>query len=328
MAAEHHAAQAGVGRLQGGHLEAELEPGPPPRHPRHLAPEAALGERGPVGGGGERDHGVGVEVVDVGLVDERVHGGVDRRGRAAGPEAAVVEQLDLVVLVVGPAVAAPRAPGPGPGRAWPARRARGCRGRRRSPSRAGPRRAPRSPGPRPSPLAEVLPPPKFVTVGSAPSARDRREQLLHHVRHVPMMCEHHRSHNSSHGPGEAMGSGQGSRRQWVPDAELIASCGGLWNLLPRVEVGDGTGCEVDAADPVRCGGAVVELGVSDHDHLTAPSDRGTYAVVAVRVADRERLVGASHVDAGLGAARRGSLPRRSRNPGSRRQTLPPQPRRH
>ena len=41
------------------------KPGPPPRHPGHPVAEALPGQRLAVGGGGERDAGVGVQVVDV-----------------------------------------------------------------------------------------------------------------------------------------------------------------------------------------------------------------------------------------------------------------------
>ena len=81
-------------------VEAELEPGPAPRHPGDPVAEAAPRERLAVGGGRERDAGVGVEVVDVGRVDEAVHRGVDRRRRAALAEQAVVERGDHLVLAL------------------------------------------------------------------------------------------------------------------------------------------------------------------------------------------------------------------------------------
>ena len=46
-------------------IEPELEPGPSPRHPGDAIAEAIAGQRLTVGGGRERDAGVGVEVVDV-----------------------------------------------------------------------------------------------------------------------------------------------------------------------------------------------------------------------------------------------------------------------
>jgi hypothetical protein len=64
-------------------IQAELEAGPPPRHPRHPVAEAGLGQRLAVPGRGQRDAGVRVEVVDVRRLDQAVHGGVDGRGRAA-----------------------------------------------------------------------------------------------------------------------------------------------------------------------------------------------------------------------------------------------------
>ena len=81
-------------------VESELEPGPSPRHPQHAVAEALLGQLLPVGGGRDRDPGVGVEVVDVGGVDEAVHRGVDRRRRAALAVQAVVERGDHLVLAL------------------------------------------------------------------------------------------------------------------------------------------------------------------------------------------------------------------------------------
>ena len=65
-----------------------------------LLAEDLLGQRLAVGGGRDRDAGVGVQVVDVGGVDEAVHGGVDRRRRAALAVQAVVERRDHLVLAV------------------------------------------------------------------------------------------------------------------------------------------------------------------------------------------------------------------------------------
>ena len=112
VAAEHDAPQAGVVGGQGRDLQAQLEARAAPRHPGQLAAEALLGERLAVGGGREGDHRVGVEVVDVGGVDQRVHRGVDRRGGAAARPAAVLERVDHLVLVVDPAVHAPQRPHP------------------------------------------------------------------------------------------------------------------------------------------------------------------------------------------------------------------------
>src|SRR5262249_55971279 len=58
-------------------VEAELETGPPPRHPDHPVAEALLGQGLAVGRGGERDPGVRVQVVDVDRLDQAVHRGVD-----------------------------------------------------------------------------------------------------------------------------------------------------------------------------------------------------------------------------------------------------------
>ena len=86
--------------LDRGDVEAELEAGSAPRHPHDLLAEDLLGQRLAVGGGGDRDAGVGVQVVDVRGVDEAVHRGVDRRRGPALAEQAVVERRDHLVLAV------------------------------------------------------------------------------------------------------------------------------------------------------------------------------------------------------------------------------------
>ena len=85
----------GVQRLD---LEGEFETRTPPRHPRDLLAEALLGERFAVGGGGQRDHRVGVEVIDVRGRQQAVHRSVDRRRGSA--DTAVLEQFDHLVFVL------------------------------------------------------------------------------------------------------------------------------------------------------------------------------------------------------------------------------------
>ena len=70
VAAEDRADRLGPVAADRGDVETELEARPTPRDPRHAIAEAAAGQRLAVGGGRERDPGVGMEVVDVGGVDE------------------------------------------------------------------------------------------------------------------------------------------------------------------------------------------------------------------------------------------------------------------
>jgi hypothetical protein len=70
--------------FDGGDVESELEARAAPRHPNHLGIEDLLGQRLAVFRGGDRDTGVGVQVVDVLGVDQRVLRGVYRGRRAAG----------------------------------------------------------------------------------------------------------------------------------------------------------------------------------------------------------------------------------------------------
>ena len=90
----------GFASLHRGDVQAELEAGPPPRHPHHPVAEALLGQRLAVGRGGQRDARVGVQVVDVRGVDQAVHRGVDRRRGAALAVQAVVERGDHLVLAL------------------------------------------------------------------------------------------------------------------------------------------------------------------------------------------------------------------------------------
>ena len=78
---------------------AQLPARPDPGDPGHPAAVALGGQALPVGAGRQGDHAVGVQVVDVGPVDQPVHRGVDRRRRPAGPVGAPSEQLDHLVLV-------------------------------------------------------------------------------------------------------------------------------------------------------------------------------------------------------------------------------------
>ena len=108
--AEDHADGRRVVPLDRGDVEAELEPRPPPRHPRHAVAEALGGQRLAVGGCGERDACVRVQVVHVRGLDKAVHRGVDGRRRAAlcwptwpppaQAERAVVERRDHLVLAL------------------------------------------------------------------------------------------------------------------------------------------------------------------------------------------------------------------------------------
>ena len=72
------------------------------RHGTHAtrSPKQRLGQRLAVGGGRQRDAGVGVQVVDVAGVDQAVHRGVDRRRRAAPAVEAEVERGDHLVLAL------------------------------------------------------------------------------------------------------------------------------------------------------------------------------------------------------------------------------------
>ena len=60
-----------VRRLDRGDIQAELETGPPPRHPHHPVTERLAGQLLPVDRGGQRDPGIRVQMIHVGGVDQR-----------------------------------------------------------------------------------------------------------------------------------------------------------------------------------------------------------------------------------------------------------------
>ena len=89
-----------VGALDLGDVQAQLEAGPAPGHPHDAVAEDRLGQGLAVRRRRDRDAGVGVEVVDVGGIDQAVHRRVDGGGCAPGAEQAVVEGRDHLVLTL------------------------------------------------------------------------------------------------------------------------------------------------------------------------------------------------------------------------------------
>ncbi len=83
-----------------GDVEPELEARAPPWHPNDLAAEDLGGETFTIGGRGDGDSGVGMQVVDVSGIDQPVHRGVDRRCRAAFAVQAEIEGGDHLVLTL------------------------------------------------------------------------------------------------------------------------------------------------------------------------------------------------------------------------------------
>ena len=104
VATEDGPDRLGMPALELGDVEAQLEPGTAPVDPRDAIAEAALGQRRPIGGRGQRDAQIGVEVVDVRGVDEAVHRRVDRRRGAAAAVEAEVERADHLVLALDPRI--------------------------------------------------------------------------------------------------------------------------------------------------------------------------------------------------------------------------------
>ncbi|CAB4751650.1 unannotated protein [freshwater metagenome] len=77
MTAENAADRLRVSLLQFGHVHAEGEAGSAPWHPRHPVAEALPRQRLTISRSREGDARVGMEVVDVRGINERVHGGVN-----------------------------------------------------------------------------------------------------------------------------------------------------------------------------------------------------------------------------------------------------------
>jgi hypothetical protein len=98
--AQDAADRLGVRRLDRGDVQPELEARAAPGNPHHPVTEALLGERLAVSCCSQRDPAVGVQVVDVWRLHQRVHGRVDARCRSAPPVQAVVEGGDHLVLAL------------------------------------------------------------------------------------------------------------------------------------------------------------------------------------------------------------------------------------
>ena len=98
--AEDHADRIGPLAPDRRDVEPQLEPRSSPRGPRDAVAERLPRQRFAVRSRRERDPGVGMEVVDMGRVDQSVHRGVDRRCGAAASEQAVVERRDHLVFLL------------------------------------------------------------------------------------------------------------------------------------------------------------------------------------------------------------------------------------
>ena len=99
MAAEHDALQLRIRLRHGAELEAEVEARPLPGQEAEFAAEHLLRQRLGVFAGGDRDHRVGVHMVDMGMRHEAVQRRVDRGRARIEIEGAMVEQRDHLVLV-------------------------------------------------------------------------------------------------------------------------------------------------------------------------------------------------------------------------------------
>ena len=99
VAAEHDALVSGVGLRHRPELQAEVETRPLPRQKAELAAENLARQRLGVLAGRDRDHGVGVNVIDMQVGNERVQRRVDRGRARIEVEGAMIEQRDHLVLM-------------------------------------------------------------------------------------------------------------------------------------------------------------------------------------------------------------------------------------
>ena len=99
VAAEHDALQLRIGLRHRAELEAEVEARPLPGQEAEFAAEHLLRQRLGVFAGGDRDHRVGVHMVDMRMRHEAVQRRVDRGRARIEIEGAMVEQRDHLVLV-------------------------------------------------------------------------------------------------------------------------------------------------------------------------------------------------------------------------------------
>ena len=137
--------------FDGGDVQAQLEAGPAPRHPHHLLPENLAGQLLTVGGGGDRDPGIGMQMIHMRRIDQTMHRRVNARGGAALAVQAEIERRDHLILPLHPRIDLDQRPHPVQPQHRQTRSRSTCPDRRRSPSPTTTRPAPRSPDQPPTP---------------------------------------------------------------------------------------------------------------------------------------------------------------------------------
>ena len=104
MTAENATDRLRIRGVELGDVESELEAGPPPVDPQNLVAETSLRQLRTIDGRREGDDRVGMKMVDVHGIDERMHGGIDAGRCSPTSEQAVVEETHHLVFVLGSAV--------------------------------------------------------------------------------------------------------------------------------------------------------------------------------------------------------------------------------
>ena len=104
VAAEHDALQVRIGFGEPAELEAEIEAGPAPGQKADLAVERFLRQRFGFLARRDRNHRVGVHVIDMDMRHEGMQRRIDRSGARIEIKGAVVEERDHLVFVLEAAI--------------------------------------------------------------------------------------------------------------------------------------------------------------------------------------------------------------------------------
>ena len=102
MTAEYAADRRRVRCVEFGDVQSELEAGPAPIDPQNLVSETSFRQLRAIDGRRKGDDRIRMKMVDVHLIDEGMHGGVDAGRGSASSEEAVVEEPHHLVFMSSP----------------------------------------------------------------------------------------------------------------------------------------------------------------------------------------------------------------------------------
>ena len=90
--------------LDRGDVQAQLEAGPAPRHPHHPLPENRAGQLLTIGRGGDRNTGIGMQMIHMRRIHQTMHRGINARRGAALAVQAEIERRDHLILPLHPRI--------------------------------------------------------------------------------------------------------------------------------------------------------------------------------------------------------------------------------